>query len=371
MFLQSLKLTNFRNYSRGYAEFSPGITLITGENGAGKTNILEAAQYCLVGTSFRTRKEPEMLKEGETFFRLEAGLETDHNSARKVSYQPGSAVRVDGGGGPDWLEPGRVLSFSPDDLRLIKGPPAVRRLFLDQAISRRRQAHHRRTLDYKKVLSQRNRFLQRARSGLVSLSDITPWDIQLARMSLDIYEARKRYLEDLEPLFAETFSAIAGGGRDLRIRLASQMEAVREAEDPEGELIRILSDSWNADLERLSSGTGSHRDDVEFLLDGGNLRTYGSQGEQRTAVLALLAAECELVRRQGGRRPLLILDDVMSELDPDRRRRLMRYLTGPGQAQVIITAADRELFSSEELAEMEVLEVNSGDIVYPQVGTGA
>ncbi len=374
MYLRRLKLINFRNCREGTAEFSHGVTIIAGGNGAGKTSLLEAAQYSLCGYSFRASREQEMISSGAPFLRLETATEWGNAVlSRSVGLEAGAPARVDAGGGPKWLPAGAVLCFSPDDLMLVKGAPALRRRFLDDAVTRRLPAYQRLVTDYQKVLSQRNVFLQRARAGLVPLADITPWDRQLASLALQIYEARGAHCRELLPWFADAWRGIAGRPAGVDIAYRSQLDGVFEAAEPEKELLCRLRDSWSSDLERLSSGTGTHRDDVEFLLEGRSIRRFGSQGEQRTTVLALLLGERGLACENGSRPPLLLLDDVMSELDRERRRRLMAMLTGAGgpgdgfdehglsrPGQTIITAADVDLFSTAEREEAAIFHIEEG-----------
>ncbi|MFA5809734.1 MAG: DNA replication and repair protein RecF, partial [Thermoleophilia bacterium] len=340
-----------------------------GDNGAGKSNLLEAVQYTLCGASFRTSRDSEMVAAEAGFFRTEAEVENGSVFVRAVSLKRGGGARVDSGGGPKWIEPGSVLCFSPDDLQLIKGPPSDRRRFLDDAISKRNQSYRRQVIDYQKTLSQRNSFLQRARAGLVPLADITPWDRQLASLALRIYETRHLQCQSLSPEFESALTEITGGDEKAHIELISQIEEATGAPDPEAALVDNYRERWSSDLERLSTGVGTHRDDIDFILDGRSLKPFGSQGEQRAAVLALLLAERNLSWRAGDRRPLLLLDDVMSELDPDRRRRLMGALGINGgspekaEGQVIITAADTGLFSAGELERSRVIYVSSGSFV--------
>lgn len=367
MQLKSLKLTNFRNYREASVTIPPGTTIIVGGNAAGKTNLLEAAQYTLCGTSFRTSRDVELIRTQQTFFRNEAEVENGAVFTRAVSLQGGSPVRVDSGGGPKWLAPGLVLCFSPDDLQLIKGAPAGRRRFLDEAIARRSPTYRRSITDYQKTLAQRNSFLQRARSGLVQLTDIVPWDRQLASLGQKIYVERRRYCLELAPYFSGAIDKITGEPLEADVLYLSQLGELGREDELDETLVARLRESWSVDIERLSTSVGTHRDDVDFILAGKSLKPYGSQGEQRSAVLALLLAERSLSAACGGEPPLLILDDVMSELDPDRRRRLMETLasncdavSAPGQ--VIISAADTGLFSEQELLEANVIYVGSGSL---------
>lgn len=369
MYLKSLKVSSFRNYREGFVDFPPGITIIVGDNGAGKSNLLEAAQYTLCGESFRTSRDTEMVAAEAGFFRTEAEVENGSVFVRTVSLERGGSARVDSGGGPKWIDPSSVLCFSPDDLQLIKGPPSDRRRFLDDAISKRNPAYRRQVVDYQKTLSQRNSFLQRARAGRVPLADITPWDRLLGSLALRIYEARRLHCRALSPEFESVLKEITGREARAHIDLVSQVEEASRASDPEAALVDKYRERWSSDLERLSTGIGTHRDDLGFILDDRSLRPFGSQGEQRAAVLALLLAERNHARGEDDRRPLLLLDDVMSELDPDRRRRLMAALGvngGPPEkvgGQVIITAADAGLFTAGELERSRVICVSSGSFV--------
>ncbi|MHB0866312.1 MAG: DNA replication/repair protein RecF [Thermoleophilia bacterium] len=370
MHLTRLKLTGFRNFTAAEVRLGAGPVIVVGDNAAGKSSLLEAAQFSVSGKSFRTSREAEMVMSGADRFRIEVDLLAAGRSLRRsVSYEPGTGARVDAGGGPLWLPGGSVLCFSPDDLQLIKGPPAARRRFLDEAISRRTPAFHRLTLDYQKVLSQRNSFLQRARAGLLPLADIKPWDRQLTQLALKVHQARQSYCRQLSPHFSRACADISGNDdHGTWIVLRSQLDRLDTSRDAEEAMLSALTEAWQKDMDRLSTSVGTHRDDVEFTASGQDLKPFGSQGQQRTAVLALLLASRRMEQEAGGRLPLLLLDDVMSELDPDRRRRLMQTLDcgetdGPVAAQTIITVADQSLFSDDELEASAVIEVRAGAIV--------
>ena len=368
-----MKVAGFRNYREARVEFPPGVTIIIGGNGAGKTSLLEAACYVIRGSSFRTSCTSDMAAAGTGAFRLDAELEDAARYSRSVEMEDGG-VRVDAGGGPRWFEPGAVACFSPDDLMLIKGGPSGRRRFIDEALSRKNQSYRREIIDYQKTLSQRNSFLQRARAGLVSLADITPWDRQLAALAVKIHEARRRYCLELTPEFERAVDSILATGAAAGVRYISQLTEVCHGAEPEAALAARFRENWPHDLEHTATGVGIHRDDIEFTLGGASLKPYGSQGEQRTAVLALLLAERSLTVLAGCNQPLLLLDDVMSELDPGCRRRLMEGLTceNPGdcseRGQVLITAADKGLFTRDELGCSKVVYVIAGSLT--EAGTG-
>lgn len=356
----------------------PGTTIIVGGNGAGKTSLLEAVRYSVCGRSFRTSRESEMIRSGAGFFRIESVVNSGGMLyERIIGFEAGAGARVNPGGGPRWLPLGSVLCFAPDDLQLVKGPPSVRRRFLDDAATRAYPLYQRLVTDHAKVLAQRNSFLQRARAGRVQLADIAPWDRQLAQMDLKIFAVRREQSERLSPMFGRMYRQICGSPVEAAISYRSGLEGFFASEDAHAAMMSALAQTWQKDMERLSTGIGSHRDDAEFLLDGKSLRTFGSQGEQRTAVLATLLASRQAGAEEGGPGPILLLDDVMSELDPGRRRRLMEAIAGgPSdaltidtagrQGQVIITAADPSLFSEGELGSSAVLEVEGGVISHAQ-----
>lgn len=395
MQLKRLQLNNFRNFHQGSIELPPGVTVVLGHNGAGKTNLLEAVQYAACGRSFRTSREHEMVRAGEPFFRLEAELGWNGAAlSRSVAFGQGSGVKTDAGGGPNWLPAGEVLCFSPDDLQLIKGPPARRRRFLDDAIGRRRPNYTRDLLDYQKVLAQRNSFLQRARAGLVRLQDISPWDRQLAALAGKIHAARAAHCSRLSPFFQDAYTEISGNAAPAEVVYVSQLGEPAAGADLFESMVAALEERWSEDLERVSTGLGVHRDDADFQLGGRSLRPFGSQGEQRAAVLALLLADRRL-GMEAGETPLLLLDDVMSELDPERRKSLLAALSadragasGDGSSgagntgrqdggngavapQAIITAADAGLFSKADLARANVFEVEAGEVRMMKAGLGA
>lgn len=343
MYLKHLEIKGFRNYREESVRLQPGVSIIVGGNGAGKTSLLEAAQYAICGRSFRTSRDSEMVRDGDDSLRVSAAIETGGVVRdRSVMLRPGKAPQVDQGGGQRWEPPGSVLCFSPDDLQLVKGPPVERRRFVNEAISRRHPAYSKLNRDYQKVLSQRNRFLQRARAGIVRLSDISPWDRQLMSLAFQVRDARAVYCRDLSPAFAGAHTRISGRACDAAVVYRSQLDDFLMADDREAEATHELEQRWASDLERGATSLGTHRDDLEFMVEGKSMRVYGSQGEQRTTVLSLLLADAG-VDADAPSRPLLLLDDVLSELDPGRRERLLQALGNGLGSQVLITAADFRL----------------------------
>jgi DNA replication and repair protein RecF len=371
-------MRSFRGYADADEALGPGIVILTGANASGKTSLLEAVLYAACGRSFRTSRESEMIRSGEAGFAVEIELTGGGTvRRRRVSYERGGGASVTGAGTAGdtdarWLASGSILSFSPDDLELVKGSPSVRRRFLDECLTAAGSAYARLIHDYQRVHLQRNAFLKRVRAGRAPIADIAPWDRQMARLSLEIYRQRQSMCLKLSPLFEQALEAITGAAAPASLAYRSQLEAFAGEPDPGQAVIDAMAEKWPHDIERVSTSLGIHRDDIDFVIGGRNMRPFGSQGEQRSAVLAVLVARWRIASEGSGEPPVLLLDDVMSELDPDRRRRLMLLLSpddGNTAGQIFITAADPGLFSREELSSAQAFWLEGGRI--HRAGEGA
>lgn len=333
----SVQLRDFRTYARAEASLGEGLTVVHGPNGAGKSNLLEALYFGCSGRSPRTRNERELVRFGQSATRVAVRL-TDgaHAHELSVGFEPGRPKRMSSDGAPVErlldVEDRPLLSvFMPDRLELLKGPPSVRRAHLDQVVAALwplREADRR---AYSRVLAQRNALLSRIRSGTATRESISTWDLQLARHALALRDNRARTVGRLSEPFTERATQLGLSGR------ASLEYRPRTRADDEDALLAELRDRLDGDLERGFSGHGPHRDELALLRDGRELRLYGSQGEQRLALLALLLAERAVLARERDRLPLMLLDDVMSELDAERRELLARELASGGQSVIATT----------------------------------
>jgi len=337
----SLSLRDFRGYHDARVELGDGLTVVTGPNGAGKTNLLEGLYFGCTGRSCRTNNEREVVRFGAGAARTVLACEDEDGMHElSVGFVPGQpkAMRVDGASVERMLDvPSRPLVsvFLPDRLELIKGAPAVRRAHLDQFVAALWPARTDTRRLYSQALAQRNALISRIRSGRGSRGSFDSWDAQLARHGIALMSDRRRAVE----LLAEPFGRLAGAlglpddpGVFYRPR--------SKATEP-GELVRELAERLDGDLERGFTGHGPHRDDLATDHGGHDLRAYGSQGQQRLALLALLLAEREVIADHRPAPPLMLLDDVMSELDRDRRRALVDLLRSTA-GQSVITATDLE-----------------------------
>jgi DNA replication and repair protein RecF len=356
----ALSTRDFRNLAGDRIELGAGVTIVHGANGAGKTNLLEALFFALTGRSCRTRREREMIGFGADLARTEAwlspvadeGLEPMRMLA-SVSRAEGRSRRVDGReptAEDDRRRPA-VSVFMPDRLALVKGAPASRRAHLDRLVAALWPARAGYRAAYDRALAQRNALLSRLRGG-GDMSALGAWDRELATAALPLVEARAAASAALEEPFTRTAEVL---GLDGESRLAYRP---RTGEGDATEIERELAERRSSDLARGFTTWGPHRDDVELSREGHSVRNYGSQGQQRLALLALLFAEREALRSARRTLPLMLLDDVMSELDPDRRARLVTLLGNGGQA--LITATEREQVpGSAERA----LEIAAGAVV--------
>jgi DNA replication and repair protein RecF len=337
----ALSLRDFRSYHDAQVELSDGLTVVTGPNGAGKTNLLEGLYFACTGRSCRTSNEREVIRFGTGTARTVVSCEADDGLHElSVGFSPGQpkVMRVDGAAVERLLDVTvrpLVSVFLPDRLELIKGAPALRRAHLDQFVAALWPTRSTTRRLYGQALAQRNALIARIRSGRGSRESLTSWDAQLAHHGIALMGDRRRAVE----LIAAPFERLAdqlGLGDQAVVSYRPRSRATQP-----DELAHELAERLDGDLERGFTGHGPHRDDLATEHDGHDLRAYGSQGQQRLALLALLLAEREVITAHRPAPPVMLLDDVMSELDRDRRRALVDLLrSSPGQS--VITTTDLE-----------------------------
>lgn len=342
MRVKSLKLQNFRNYERALIEPDEGVTVFTGQNAQGKTNIVEALHLCCLGRSHRTPRDDELIRWGCEAASVKAvtaqrdgthevSLLLSRTQRRKKTVRIGArqAERI----GELFGHVCGVL-FSPEDLQIVKSGPAERRRFLDMQLSQLHPAYFYALQRAVRALNQRNALLKEiARNGSL-LSTLDMWDEQLAACGGEIVRGRREAVLALSASAAQVHASLTGGRETLCVRYLSQ---AADAEDPSQRLLERLKAARAEDLRRMTTSVGIHRDDLLITIDGKEARTYASQGQQRSAVLSLKLAQLELSERVRGEAPVLMLDDVMSELDPDRRRQLIERID---RVQTFVTCTD-------------------------------
>jgi DNA replication and repair protein RecF len=338
--VERLRLRDFRCYDDAEVELGDGMTVVHGANGSGKTSLVEALYFACTARSFRTANERELVRFGCSTTRVViGGSDADGEHELAVGFSPGEPKRISLDGAPvqRLLEaPHRPLVsvFAPDRLELIKGGPRLRRAHLDQLVAALWPARAATRRRYREALAQRNALLARVRGGRADSQSLRPWDAELAGIGVQLRADRERAADSIAERFA-TYAQALGLNGDVRLAYRSRSHAT----DVEGLAIEI-ADALAADLARGYTTRGPHRDELLLRRDGRDLRSYGSQGEQRLVLLALLLAERDALDAERDRPPLMLLDDVMSELDGSRRVMLTQALSRGGQA--IITATELE-----------------------------
>jgi DNA replication and repair protein RecF len=336
----AIEASPLRSLERVRVELAPGIVSVIGPNGTGKTNLIEALYFALTGRSFRTSDRRDLIPFGGSLARAEATIRDEDGLERKlmaaVSRSEGRRHLLDGNpADPATLARSRppVAVFAPDRLTLVKGPPAERRAHLDGFVAARWPARGELRKRYGQAVAQRNALLSRLAAGHGSPADLRIWDAGLADAAAPLIEARAEAVAELAGPFADAAAELGlegGGSLEYAPRAAGSAEELRAGlEERREQDIRMGRSSW-----------GPHLDELKLSVGGRSLRRYGSQGQQRAGLLALLFAERAALLAARRVTPLLLLDDVMSELDPGRRDRLVARLEDGGQ--VLITAADEE-----------------------------
>ncbi len=334
MFIDRLSVRNVRSLESLEIKLEEGITVVCGPNGVGKTSIVESIFYALTGRSCRTNNIREVIRRGESHFRVEIDIR-DGGRYKRVEAALDRAMKrlhlLDG----NEIEPlsngnhlPRVEAFVPDKLEIVKGGPGARRVHLDSFASVLSGSHRGVRSRYAEVLAQRNALISRG----VSQDQIGAWDKQLAKAAFELTSMRHDAVSAVESSYQKYANKLGLSEKSgVEYRPSARYSSQREYEIHYAENIE-------QDFERGFTTTGPHRDDIRFMLGGKNVRKYGSQGEQRTALLALLLAEREVVVEQHEAEYVLLLDDVLSELDRSRRELLLKELETGGQS--LITTVD-------------------------------
>jgi DNA replication and repair protein RecF len=329
-----------RSLDRVRVELEPGIVSVVGPNGTGKTNLVEALYFALTGRSFRTSDRRDLIPFGESLARAEASIRDEDGLERRllasVSRTEGRRHLLDGSpADPPTIARSRppVAVFAPDRLSLVKGPPAERRAHLDGFAGARWPSRTELRKLYGQALAQRNALLARLAGGSGNPADLDVWDAGLANAAAPLVASREEAVAEL----SDPFTAAAA---ELGLEGSAELEYAPRAAGSAEEIRAGLEQRREQDVRMGRCSWGPHLDELKLNAAGRSLRRYGSQGQQRTALLALLFAEREVLLAARRVTPLLLLDDVMSELDPGRRERLVARLEDGGQALITAAAED-------------------------------
>ena len=354
MLVHAIALKNYRNYESLTLTLDEGINIFLGANAQGKTNLLEAICYASLGRSHRTHQDADLIRFGEeagslqlAFSRFAAKSRLDFLFARgkrRSIRLNGEPIRM-----KELIGTLNTVLFSPEDLFLIKGAPAERRRFLDGEISQASPAYYHELATYQRLVAQRNALLKRIRERRAAPAALESWEPQLAASAARVTAKRLEVVRKLSMLANLMQRRISGSQENLALSCA--VAGHEAAPLPTAQVTKTLEAWYNeklrecrdVDIARGATTVGPHRDDLVLEVNGVNLRAFGSQGQQRTGALSLKLSELEFLRSETGEYPILLLDDVMSELDADRRQALLAFLRKE-RIQTIITATDAAYF---------------------------
>lgn len=314
MKLEKIKLNNFRNYGKEEVSFSDRVNIFIGENGQGKTNLLEAIYILSTGKSFKTARFGEMIRFNEDFFRVEGFFDEERSVSIAVDRNKKKKIRIDGDlikRNSEMMENFYSIIFSPEDLRIIKDAPKLRRSFIDREICQLDRLYFENLVMYNRALFQRNAILKEQGGELL----LEAFDGELERYGREIIKSRRKHIKDAAPFFRDIYDKMCQGREEAFIEYSPNVEEYQFAD--------LLVSKRDKEFRMKTTLVGPHRDDLKIIINGRNGRVYGSQGQQRSAALALKLASIKMIEKIKGITPVLLLDDVMSELDQGRQEYLL------------------------------------------------
>lgn len=373
MYLTHLALKHFRNYSEQQVDFTAAKTILVGENAQGKSNLLEAVELLATLKSHRTSRDRDLVQQGQPLAQISASVQREVGTAslslvlRQAGRRTASLNSEKLRRQLDFLGSLNAVQFSSLDLELVRGGPGERRIWLDTLLIQLEPIYAYILSQYSQVLKQRNALLKQGYSEEpqnVATSDLTQfalWDAQLVALGTRVMRRRARAIERLAPLASHWHRAISGQREELRLDYQPNVPMV--ADDPQAiqaNFLEKIQQRAIAERHQRTSLVGPHRDDIDFVINDTPSRQYGSQGQQRTLVLALKLAELHLIDAVIGEPPLLLLDDVLAELDLNRQNQLLEAIQD--RFQTIVTTTHLGAFDSQWMTSSQILTVQQGHL---------
>ena len=366
MLLTRVSFANFRNITKEEITFSPGINLICGDNAQGKTNILEGIYYFSCLKSFRGVRDSDLIKDGETAASFQIAFsdeERNHENEIKLFKAKHKEMKKNGvrqKKASDMLGSFKCVIFAPEHLNLVKEGPTEKRRFMDAALTQIKPGYLNALVSYMKVLEQKNILLKGIGKKPVLYETLALWNEKLADYALPLFEMRKEFLREIEQKARDVHKEISGGKEEISLRYVPAKGGKKEDDEiPDRDaFLRHLNENEQKEISLGFSLYGPHRDDFSAFLNGQNIKNHASQGQQRSAVLSLKSAECELFKELYGSYPLLLLDDILSELDASRQKYITENIE---KYQVILTCCEKDRFTNGENAR--VFSMENGSVV--------
>lgn len=341
MYLKQLSLINFKNHEQAELEFIDGVNCFTGDNGVGKTNLLDAIYYLSFCKSFFNPVDSQNIRYNEQFFvvqgefELENGVERIYCGLKKGQKKQFKRNKKEYQRLADHIGLLPLVMISPADSGLIYDGSEARRKFLDGVISQYDVNYLECLLNYTKAVQQRNALLKQfAKNQYFDPASLEVWDMQLIQFGVPIYEARKKFLEKFIPLFQKYFELISGGKEEVALRYESKLNDI--------EFARLLKESLQKDQYAQYTTVGIHKDDLAFEISEKPLKKFGSQGQQKSFLVAIKLAQFEFINDWKGKKPLLLLDDIFDKLDKTRIKALLKLVSENNFGQIFITDANKE-----------------------------
>lgn len=358
MYIKNIELKDFRNYESLKVSFGKNVNIFIGNNAQGKTNLLESIYLNAMAKSFKTSKDKELIRFGKDFCKIKTGAffdDDDHITEIVINKEGKKGIKLDGvkiKKTSELLERIFIIIFSPEDLKIVKDEPEKRRRFVDRELCQIKPGYYSDLNNYRRVLKQRNVYLK---ENSIDSNIIDIWDHELAKYGSRVIAKRAEFIEKIDKISREIHDRISGGSEALNIKYELNIERGYEEDIFYG----ILKNSRDDDIKNRSTGRGPHKDDLKISADGIDLRRFGSQGQQRTAALSLKLSEIRLIEEEIGEKPILLLDDVLSELDNDRQSYLINSLGGN---QLFITTTDISGKVARTLPEGKIFKIKAGEI---------
>ena len=359
MYIKEIELNNFRNYKEQKVSFSRNVNIFIGKNAQGKTNLLEGIYLNAFGKSFKNVKDKEMIRFGEEYCKIKTISENEEgentteiairNDGRKGIKKDGVKIKR----ASELLDRIYIIIFSPEDLRIVKDEPEKRRKFINRELCQIRAGYLYDLNEYNRVLKQRNVYLKEKNID-EDMLDI--WDRQLAACGTRIIRKRKQFIERIDEISRNIHYGITDGKERLALKYESNVPASANTEE---DFYEILIATREDDIRNGTTGRGPHRDDFSINADAIDLRRFGSQGQQRTAALSLKLSEIKIIEEEKGEKPVLLLDDVLSELDNDRQVMLINSL---GENQMFITTTEIIESVAEKLPKGKYFKIVEGQV---------
>ncbi len=361
MYFTGVELSNFRNYEHEKISFHRKVNVILGENAQGKTNLLEALYMTSFGRSFRHVRDRDLIRKGSKYASVRAEAVRDGRDL-KVEIgliRGGKSIRVDGANlrkTSQLLNNVHIVLFSPEDLRIVKDEPARRRDFIDREICQISPVYYSDLTAYHRALRQRNAVLRSENpdSGILDI-----WDREMAKYGAAVILRRDAFIRGLSEISAEIHRDLTDGREQFSAVYEPGIKVAGNFREQQDLFLDTLWNNRASDLERRTTGKGPHRDDLGMYISDMEVRKYGSQGQQRTAALSLKLAEIDMIRRETGDEPVLLLDDVLSELDQVRQRQLMSSFS---DIQIFITSTDLDEKTEKRIPDHTVFRVEKGRV---------